>query len=948
MVVNERPNGRVQTYALNVLVGRAGLSPEMVGRSVELDRLADLIGVGKAPTVALVAGEAGIGKTRLVQELVARAPRGTLVLAGQADPDTAGRPLALFLDALNSVAAPADARGTDTGRAELEASVRDCDAPADDRIADAVALVRHLTAGVSGLLVFEDLHWADAESLSIFERLAEPDGGTLLLVGTYRPDGLSRRHPASDLLPRLERRHAVTHLHLGRLSPQDVGIFLNAVYGELPSFRTTEALHMRTGGNPFFLEELMATSPAHPTCDFDDMPLPWTVSELVRSQYEDLDPEVRRIVAAASELGRRVPFDVLAAVTETSEERLIDLLRAAVDSGLLVETEPDVFGFHHEIAREAIASNLLGRERRRLHQAALDVLRSAASADHAALARHARGAGRFDEMVQEARLGAHEALARGSSYQALQLAELALDEADGDVDLLSIAARAAYLAGVTDEAAVYSDQWLALTRQADDVSGEADALGVRMRLAYETVDLDAMAAYTDELAGLVDRLPTDEERAGAMAVVAQSYMLRDETGPTIEWADKAHELADRGDLTRVRLAAQVEKGSVLLFDSRTRPEGKALLRTTIAEADRTGEHILAARALNNLVWHSLGRENAEEVRRLIDGMRLHAKAAGWLTGSGHTEALAQLGAVEGDLDAAIALLDEPDVAHHKSLFKRGRWRAVRQAGFALEVGDLDGAARFTAQAKPVTVHSAAGIHGLEFHVAARRGDVGAARASLALVLAAVDAEGYGAASQAHDLIAAGLAAGLQPDELRPIADRVGSYPRHRLPADDPWRLFYEAQFAEAEGRTAEAADLYVAAAHDLGSAPGVIAGHLGTAHVRAARTLVALGRLAGARAQVTMAEKYLARWRGWRVDELRAVERRLGLGDEPSGPAVLTPREREVAALLAEGLTNSMVAERLYISPRTAAVHVSNILAKLGMSSRAEVAAWAASGGMDS
>ena len=82
------------------------------------------------------------------------------------------------------------------------------------------------------------------------------------------------------------------------------------------------------------------------------------------------------------------------------------------------------------------------------------------------------------------------------------------------------------------------------------------------------------------------------------------------------------------------------------------------------------------------------------------------------------------------------------------------------------------------------------------------------------------------------------------------------------------------------------------------------------------------------------------------MDELRAVERRLGLGPEPSGPEALTPREREVVSLLAEGLTNSQVAERLYISPRTAAVHVSNILAKLGMSSRTEVAAWAVREGL--
>jgi DNA-binding NarL/FixJ family response regulator len=116
--------------------------------------------------------------------------------------------------------------------------------------------------------------------------------------------------------------------------------------------------------------------------------------------------------------------------------------------------------------------------------------------------------------------------------------------------------------------------------------------------------------------------------------------------------------------------------------------------------------------------------------------------------------------------------------------------------------------------------------------------------------------------------------------------------------------------------------------------------------VRAAACLIQLDRLDEARTHAEAAAPFLARWRGWRVDQLRAVERRLGLGPEPSGPDALTPREREVIRLLAEGLTNSQLAERLFISPRTAAVHVSNILAKLGMSSRTEVAAWAVRSGL--
>src|SRR5262245_20038918 len=175
-------------YAGPMLVGRAGLSPVMVGRTAELDRLAGLVGARSDPSVALVAGEAGIGKTRLVQELVRRVPASMPVLAGQADPGTVGRPMELLLDAVEPLA-------TD-GNAELVAAVRDADRPAEERVRAGVDLVRRLTAGTGGLLVFEDLHWADAESLAVFERLAEPAGR--VPAGRAIPDadtGDDRRGP---------------------------------------------------------------------------------------------------------------------------------------------------------------------------------------------------------------------------------------------------------------------------------------------------------------------------------------------------------------------------------------------------------------------------------------------------------------------------------------------------------------------------------------------------------------------------------------------------------------------------------------------------------------------------------------------------------------------------------------------------------------------------------
>jgi DNA-binding CsgD family transcriptional regulator len=455
-----------------------------------------------------------------------------------------------------------------------------------------------------------------------------------------------------------------------------------------------------------------------------------------------------------------------------------------------------------------------------------------------------------------------------------------------------------------------------------------------------------MATVTSELAALVDRLSTDAERARAMAYIAQSYMLRTEVATAIEWADKAYELADRNQITDVRVAAQVEHGSALILNAGTRSQGAAALRAAVEAAERAGEHVLAARAIHNLVFHWLSRENAREMQALVEKMRLHEKAAGWKS-LDYADALALIAAAEGDLDQAIAHLAEQPGAQQLSPHRLRFERAIGQAGFALEAGDLDTATRLTEQAMPDTSHRLAAVHGLELHLTARRGDVEAVRLKLPQVLSAIDTEPYVEPSLAHDLIAAGLTAGLRPDELRPIIDHIAAHPRNRLSDDDPWWQLCHAQLAEAEGRTEQAVELYLAAANGLGSSPGGLAGHLGTAHVRAAKLLTALGRLDEARAHAAKAETCLARWRGWRVEELRAVERRLGIGDEPTGPALLTRREREVAALLTEGITNSTIASRLYISPRTAAVHVSNILAKLGMSSRAEVAAWAAAGGLD-
>src|SRR2546430_4380126 len=179
---------------------RMGASPVMVGRDDELRQLTQLV-TSARPRVAMVSGEPGIGKSRLIQELLAGLPAGSAVLVGQAEPGSLGRPYELLLDALDGAA------DTEPG---LLAGLTDPGRSAVERMHAGLALVARLIRGRPAVVVFEDLHWADSESAALFERIAELPGPRLL-VGTYRPEEVTSRQPVAALLARLERRHAGTH-----------------------------------------------------------------------------------------------------------------------------------------------------------------------------------------------------------------------------------------------------------------------------------------------------------------------------------------------------------------------------------------------------------------------------------------------------------------------------------------------------------------------------------------------------------------------------------------------------------------------------------------------------------------------------------------------------------------------------------------------------------------
>ncbi|WP_305787059.1 ATP-binding protein [Symbioplanes lichenis] len=898
---------------------RGGAGPVMIGRESELRRLVRLAS-SRAPAVAIVAGEPGIGKTRLVRELLATVPPETVVLVGQAEPGSLARPYEVLLDALDGHPEEQLAALADAGRSPVE------------RLHAGLAIVSELIGDAPAVIVFEDLHWADSESAALFERIADQHGPRLL-IGTYRPDEVSGRRPVAGLLARMERRHTVTHVRLDRFTPSQTAAFLAAATGAPAPMRAATALHNRTGGNPFFLEELLRALPGYDVEALVEQPLPWSLAEVLRRQIDELDPVAHRIAEAATVLGQRIPFDLLAEVTQTAEDELIGVLRDLVTRGVLTESGEDEFAFRHALVREALAGQLLGRQRRRLHEAALEALLAGGHSDPAMVAHHARGAGRYDDMVAAARRGAALYQSIGSAYQALQLAELGLDEVPDDPELLGAAARSAWLAGLLEDALRYGRRWHDLAGSTTD---RAEALYLLVRIAWESRDPGAMRALTEEIETLIAELPRGADQARAMTAIAQSAYLRDDFDAALRWSGQALALAEELDLPSVRLAARLERGSTLAESPRTLDEGREILSAVVDEAEKTGEWVLAARALEILVQGVPPTTPAEHAETL-ERMRVDAERAGFeaLAVATYFQGRARLAWRTGDLPAAIAALEEGRELD-RAYRRWGRWADHHGhflAGLLLEAGELDRVEAIVADLTALPSNVPASIPGLVFHLAARRHDRPRAEAALEELLPAVAKQTWRSGQQAHDLVSAALELGL-PHE------RIDAMLAVLLDGEvwAAYRTLVEAQIAEAHGRHDEALAglLSVREAHILGPATR------GTVRVAAARCLLAADRRAEATELVQAAEPLLSSWRGWRVTQLEQVRARLGLApaDAPpavTGPAALTPREREVAVLISDGLTNTELARRLYISPRTAAVHVSNILRKLGVSSRTEV-----------
>ncbi|MBW8485496.1 helix-turn-helix transcriptional regulator [Actinomadura parmotrematis] len=969
----------------------------LIGRSAEFGVLTGALEGAAAgdARVVLVSGDAGVGKSHLVGAVRAAAsrtpaPDGCTVLVGQCAELGESMPYLPLADALWT-GVRADPRVAEAVRARpvLARLLPDGDGGpgaaselGQQQLFGAVlGLLGELGAERPVLLVLEDLHWADRSTrhlLTFLSRVLERE--RVCLVGTYRSDDLHRRHPLRPVVAELVRLPNVAAVELRPFGPAETAAYLAALAGggAAPSSDVVERVHRRSEGNPFYAGELFSAAR-------DGRELPAGLADLLLARVDGLSEDARRVVRVAAVAGRRVDDELVRRVSGLAEGAAGEALREVVSDQVLVP-DGDGYAFRHALLGEAVYTDLLPGERTRLHAAFAALLKEAFNGEvsgraAAALAHHSLASHDLRTALAASVRAGREADQVGAPDeahdhydQALELWDAvpgAAEAADAErIEVELAAVRAAARAGDTRRA-------VARLRRLVEVADPADArLGSRLRerLAYHLSDLDAEEERESvEVArAAVEMLPAEPptvERAEALATYTRSLLAIEGYPAVLEPAERTiaaaraagavsaeasalitlaihHEhVGDpslvQGMFERAReLAAGV--GDVLVvaraafhrarwpFDNGDLDAASAAVAEDMAYATRYGlgfsPYGIVLRTLQLLIEYTRG--DWERAAEIAAGFGVRATRS-----------------VEAQVSSFALFLD---VARGDGATVRERLRWMEPllpmdtlntyisqslaAEHALWQGDAADGARLAARA----------LAALEPH------EVAVLRLAATALWAQADLAAR--ARAAHDDAAeerAVRAADALLDAARTAATtNIGGHARERLGLEAvAWLRRAEAEHARARGTDEPAQWEAVVEAFTYG-ADGFVY-EVARSRWRLAESLAERGLREEAAAvwepAVAAAERLGAAPLLAALRDLGTRARLGGDGPAPGGGpfAALTAREREVLKLVADGHGNKEIAAALFISPKTASVHVSNILAKLAVASRTQAAALA-------
>jgi DNA-binding CsgD family transcriptional regulator len=905
-----------------------GIDPiPLIGREPELAVLRDSLERARLGRGGLfvVEGEAGIGKTRIAEALV----------------EAAGAPGAVaWGTCLEDPAAPAYWPWRPIlGRLGID--------PAGlDRFALAERLIEEL-AGSDGpvrVLVLEDVQWADDASVRLLALLAAriADLPALAIVTLRTGEG----DPPPGLTE-LARERGVRTLTLGPLPPDASRDLLAAVLNRAPDGVLAHDVHDRTNGNPLFVIEVARL------VGRGGGPIPASVREAVRRRLAVLSVSCRGLVCAAAVLGLDVDVPLLAAVSDRATAAIHAALDEAERAGLLrAPTERDGTPvFSHALVRETIELELPLAERRDLHRRAGERLEELAPHRLEAISFHfdlAATPGDATRAYHYARAAAEAAHRERSHEQEAQLwrragRQLDLDASLGNrTEVLLREAQAFARAGLVEAAWQASLQLASHARRTGDfVKLGRAALVVR---GIEGHDAEIAALCDEALASLPAGHGLDGLRASLVAqrVIAAAHLRRPPgSGISAEVAITLAEAAgDREALLVALHARQME-----LAGPRFPMERLALAQRTTVLAAEVGDLAMAtwAQAWQLDAWMELGRR--PELDSAIEGLdRLARETLEPLTAWRVLMARATLAQLEGRWADSERLVDEAArVGGRGGLAAAPFLRLVLLSAGALLHGDL---AAVTSEFEPLWAFAPASarIYQAPLLTAVGRREEATTiyRSTIGLVDELPEDDLLVVALTAF----AGTAWRLQRRDgidalrrrLEPFADQMSISGAGQAGCGAPVAHYLGLLALLAGDDEAAEAHLRAALEHELaiGALP-----HAASTRVAWARLLVRRGKareLRRAEALLDLAADAAARY-GLRPlgDEIR------DLAPSLDGRRLLSPREREVAALVAEGCSNRAIAERLVLSERTAENHVKAILDKLGFGSRAQIAAWEAS-----
>src|SRR3954447_17135087 len=663
------------------------MTSDLVGRDAELEQLCSTLGIsvhetgsGPARSAVLLAGDAGVGKTRLLTELRDRSvAEGWLVQAGHcldfADSalpylpfsEITGRIARELPDLFDEVAErhPALLRLL-PGQRMLSQATDPESVPADQAaLFDAVhALVEAAGARQCRLLVVEDLHWADQSTRDLISFLfGRGFEAPVALVASYRSDDLHRRHPLRRQVAVWARMSGVERLQVDPLGRADVRRLVAQLHPDpLPEERVRDIVG-RAEGNAFFVEELVGAARARTGRIPEDLP------DLLLVRLESLDDDALTVVRAAAVAGRRVSHAALSAVVPLEPARLDQAVRDAVEGHVLVPYRDDFYQFRHALLAEAVYDDLLPGERTALHAAYAGALQDGRATRTAAeLARHARQAKDFSTALTASLRAGDDARGVGGAEEAaqhyLQALELWTDTRlpdDVDLDyprLVGLVADALIAAGHPARAlAVVREQLGCLPPEADDTA-RGQLLGVLAGALAMTETQEDPLAITNEAVALVPDQPTNA-RAKTLSVHARMLARAGKYAEGRDVAMTALALAERLDMPR--LASDIR--TTLVGLERKGDSSEALVDALLAAIDqaaRAGAGNTELRGLLLLGNHHLDRGEFREADEAFERNAVRAKAEGtpWVPYAAEARWLHAVSLkLQGRWDEALEVLD---------------------------------------------------------------------------------------------------------------------------------------------------------------------------------------------------------------------------------------------------------------------------------------------------